>query len=270
MKLHVAVWAGSLLLALVVGMALASLVWTPYGPLSIDLTSRLLAPNAAHWLGTDEFGRDVLSRIMTAAASSLIVASLTVGIALIIGGCVGLAAGYFGGLADRLLMVFNDTLLAFPNVLFAFAVIVIAGQSKYGIVIGLGPAYAPTVARVVRSSVLSLRERAYVESSRVMGNSSAYTLFRHVLPNCTAPLLMLATSLFGWIILAEGTLNFLGLGVPPPAPTWGNMLASGRPYIEAAPWLCIAPGMCFALTLLAVNMLGDALRDRLDPRTRKF
>lgn len=259
-------WAGVTLISAFFGMALVSIVWTPYPPGVVEVGSRLLSPDTSHWLGTDEFGRDVLSRIMSAAATSLLVASLTMSVALLVGVSVGLIAGFYSGPTDRVLMIINDALLAFPNLLFAFAVIAIAGPNKYGIVMGLGPAYAPTVARMVRASVLTLRGRAYVEASRVIGNSAIYTLLRHVLPNCAAPILVLATSLFGWIILAEGTLNFLGLGVPPPSPTWGNMLASGRPYIESAPWLCIAPGLCFALTLLGVNLLGDALRDHLDPR----
>ena len=266
MKRPTVYWIGVVLLAGIVAMALVSVIWTPYPPLGIELASRLLPPDASHWLGTDEFGRDVLSRIMVAAATSLLVATLTICVSLVIGVFVGAIAGFFGGPVDRILMVFNDALLAFPNVLFAFGVIVIAGPNKYGIILGLGPAYAPTVVRMVRGTVVALRARAYVEASRVIGNSAGYTLLRHVLPNCTTPILMLATSLFGWVVLAEGTMNFLGLGVPPPAPTWGNMLASGRPYLEGAPWLCIAPGACFAITLLGINLLGDALRDRLDPR----
>lgn len=266
MKRSAGYWIGIGLISAVAAMALTSMVWTPYPPLDIEPGSRLLAPGVSHWLGTDEFGRDVLSRIMVAGATSLLLAALTICVAILVGVVIGAIAGFFNGPVDRTLMVLNDAMLAFPNVLFAFGVIVIAGPSKYGIVLGLGAAYAPTVARMVRGTVVSLRGRAYVESSRIIGNSAIYTLLHHVLPNCTTPILMLATSLFGWIVLAEGTLNFLGLGVPPPAPTWGNMLASGRPYIEAAPWLCLAPGLSFAMTLLGINLLGDALRDRLDPR----
>src|SRR5690606_30459406 len=129
-------------------------------------------------------------------------------------------------------------------------------------------AYTPTVVRIVRGAVMSLREREFVEASRVMGNSNAYTMLRHILPNCIAPLTVLATSMFGWVLLAESALSFLGLGVPPPAPTWGNMLASGRPFISQAVWLAIFPGLCISLTLLGINLLGDALRDKLDPRMR--
>jgi peptide/nickel transport system permease protein len=142
------------------------------------------------------------------------------------------------------------------------------GANKYGIVFALGLAYTPSVARVVRGTVLSLREKEFVEASRVMGNSELFTMVRHVLPNCIAPLTVLATSMFGWVILAESGLSFLGLGVPPPAPTWGNMLSASRPFMAQAVWLGVLPGLCISLTLLGINLLGDALRDRLDPRMR--
>jgi peptide/nickel transport system permease protein len=165
-------------------------------------------------------------------------------------------------------MAFNDALLAFPGILLALGLLAVFGANKYGIIVALGLAYAPSVARVVRGTVLSLREREFIAASRVMGNSELYTMARHVLPNTVAPLTVLATSMFGYVLLAESALSFLGLGVPPPAPTWGNMLAGGRPYIDQAVWLGIFPGLCISLTLLGINLLGDAVRDRLDPRMR--
>ena len=142
------------------------------------------------------------------------------------------------------------------------------GANKYGIILALGLAYTPSVARIVRGAVLSLREKEFIEASRVMGNSEIFTMVRHILPNCIAPMTVLATSMFGWVLLSESALSFLGLGVPPPAPTWGNMLASSRPFIAQAVWLGIFPGLCISLTLLGINLLGDAVRDRLDPRMR--
>jgi peptide/nickel transport system permease protein len=142
------------------------------------------------------------------------------------------------------------------------------GANQYGIIVALGLAYTPSVARVVRGAVMSLREREFIRASRTMNNSELYTMLRHVLPNCLAPLIVLGTSMFGWTLLSESALSFLGLGVPPPAPTWGNMLAAGRPFIEQAAWLAIFPGLCISLTLLGINLLGDALRDRLDPQMR--
>jgi len=142
------------------------------------------------------------------------------------------------------------------------------GANQYGIILALGLAYTPSVTRIVRGTVLSLREKEFIESSRVLGNSELYTMARHILPNCIAPLTVLATSMFGWVILAESALSFLGLGVPPPAPTWGNMLAEARPFMAQATYLSIFPGLCIALTLLGINFLGDAVRDLLDPRMK--
>jgi len=261
---------GGLLVGALFSVALVSLFWTPYDPLALNLRFRLNAPSAIHWLGTDEFGRDVLSRAMAGAGTSLLVAALTVALAVTCGTLLGLVAGFFRGATDRVLMVCNDALLAFPGILLALGVMVIVGANKFGIVVALGIAYTPSAVRLVRSAVLSLREKEYIEASRVIGNSELYTLLRHVLPNCSAPLLVLATSMFGWVILAESALSFLGLGVPPPAPTWGNMLSAGRPYIESAAWLGIAPGLCISLSLLGINLLGDAVSDWFDPRMERL
>ena len=266
MKLRANALIGGSLVGIVGLMALVSVFWTPYSPLGLQLRARLQAPSAQFLLGTDEFGRDVLSRLMAGAGTSILVAASTVLLALVLGVVVGLVAGYVRGWTDRVLMVGNDALLAFPGILLALGVMVIIGANKWGIVLALGLAYAPTAVRVVRGTVLSLREKEYIEASRVIGNSGLRTVFVHILPNCVAPLVVLATSMFGWVILAESALSFLGLGVPPPAPTWGNMLAASRPYMETAAWLSIAPGLCIALTLLGINLLGDSLRDRLDPR----
>ena len=266
MKLRANALLGGGLVGAVGVMALLSAFWTPSNPLALSIRQRLQAPSAQFLLGTDEFGRDVLSRIMAGAGTSMVVAGMTVLVALVLGVVVGLIAGYARGWVDRILMVFNDALLAFPGILLALGIMVIIGANQWGIVLALGLAYAPTAVRVVRGTVLSLREKEYIEASRVIGNSGLRTVFVHILPNCVAPLVVLATSMFGWVILAESALSFLGLGVPPPAPTWGNMLSSDRPYIESASWLGIAPGFCIAITLLGINLLGDALRDWLDPR----
>jgi peptide/nickel transport system permease protein len=257
---------GSALLIFICGMAFIALFWTPYDPAAIKLIARIKPPSAQFWLGTDEFGRDVVSRLMAGAVQSMTVAILTVAFAITVGTITGLIAGYTRGTVDRILMVFSDALLAFPGTLLALGLMVISGPNKYGIILALGIAFAPSVLRVVRASVLSAREREYVEASRVIGNSELATMFRHVLPNCTAPIVVLATSMFGWVVLAESGLSFLGLGVPPPAPTWGNMLSAARTYIKRAPWLGLAPGICISMTLLGINLLGDALRDRFDPR----
>lgn len=266
MKLRANATIGGLLIATLVGMAVTAAFWTPYDPLRVNLRARLRPPSALYWLGTDEFGRDVLSRIMAGASASIVVALLTVACAIIAGSLIGVTTGYLRGWTDRAIMAVNDALLAFPGILLALAVMVVVGANQFSIVLALGLAYMPSVVRVVRGTVLSIREKEYIEASRVIGNSELYSMLRHVLPNSLAPVAVLATSMFGWVILAESALSFLGLGVPPPAATWGSMLAASRPYMESAAWLSIAPGLCIALTLLGINLLGDSLRDRLDPR----
>ena len=257
---------GCLILGSIVLAAILGAIWTPYNPLQIDFTARLSPPAAGHWLGTDEFGRDVLSRIMAGASNSLSISFLTVCAAVAMGTVIGVLSGYSRGLVDRVLMSVNDAILAFPGILFALGLMAVLGANKYGIILALSIAYTPTVVRVVRGAVLSLRELEFVEASRVMGNSELYTMARHVLPNCIAPLTVLSTSMFGLVILSESALSFLGLGSPPPAPTWGNMLAASRQFIGTAPWLGVFPGVMISLALLGVNLVGDAVRDWLDPR----
>ncbi len=259
---------GGVIVAIVLATALLGAVWTPRDPLGISFATRLKPPSAQFWLGTDEFGRDVLSRLMIGASTSVWISLLTVSFAVVLGTAIGVLTGFMRGWTDRIIMAFNNALLAFPGLLLALGLLAVVGANKYGIILALGLAYTPSVTRIVRGTVLSLREREFIESSRVLGNSELYTMLRHVLPNCVAPLTVLATSMFGWVILAESALSFLGLGVPPPAPTWGNMLASARPFMAQATYLSIFPGICISLTLLGINLLGDAVRDRLDPRMR--
>ena len=252
---------GALLLTIGVG-----LVWMPYDPIAIDLAHPLGPPALNHWFGTDEFGRDVLSRSMLGARISVLIALATVVVAITLGTTLGLLAGYLRGWTDRLLMMGTDTVLAFPGILLALALIAVLGSSNGSIILALSTAYTPSVVRVVRSTVMSIREREFIEASRSAGDSALETIVRHVLPNVLPPVVVLATSLFGWAMLSESALSFLGVGVPPPAPTWGNMLSASRPYMDIAGWLSIVPGLCIAGTLLGINLLGDALRDWLDPR----
>jgi peptide/nickel transport system permease protein len=266
MKMRANTAIGGFLIGILFATAVTAAFWTPFDPLKVNLRARLQPPSALYWLGTDEFGRDVLSRVMVGAGTSVVISFLTVLLAVAAGMAIGCAAGYVRGWTDRIIMAVNDALLAFPGILLALAVMIVVGANKVGLILALGLAYIPSVVRVVRGTVLSIREKEYIEASRVIGNSEAYSMVRHVMPNAIAPVVVLATSMFGWVLLAESALSFLGLGVPPPAPTWGNMLAASRPFMETAAWLSIAPGLCIALTLLGVNLLGDSLRDRLDPR----
>jgi peptide/nickel transport system permease protein len=265
-RLHLNALLGVGLVGLLLAVIFLGFVWLPYDPLAIDLDHTLAPPSPAHWLGTDEFGRDVAARAMLGARISAAIAVETVVVAIGCGVALGILAGYVRGWTERLLMTLSDAILAFPGILLALAVIAVVGPSRSSIVLALSIAYLPATIRVVRSATLSIREREYVEASKAAGDGPLYTMARHVLPNVLPAVLVLATSLFGWVVLSESALSFLGVGVPPPAPTWGNMLSSARPYMAVASWLSIAPGVCIVLTLLGVNMLGDALRDRLDPR----
>lgn len=265
-KLSLSAIVGGALVGLLVVTVLVSFFWTPVDPLAIDLNATLAPPSARHWLGSDEFGRDVFSRAMAGARISVGIALTTVACAVAAGTVIGVAAGFLRGPVDRILMTFNDAMLAFPGMLLALGVIAVFGAGAGSIIAALSIAYLPSVVRVVRGSVLSIREREYVEASRVMGNSEVYSMIRHVAPNASPQIVVLATSMFGWVLLSESALSFLGVGVPAPAPTWGNMLASARPYLDSAAWLGVTPGLCIAGALLGVNLLSDALRDRFDPR----
>lgn len=264
-----AVVGGALLLAMVTVAALGA-VDPAYDPIAVDFLHRLVGPSAAHWLGTDEWGRDVLSRLLAGGLVSVGIAALTSLLATTVGALVGAAAGYLGGWLDRAVMAVMDALLAFPALIMALALVAILSAGPLTPVLALSAAYLPSVVRVVRASVLVLRRSEFIEASTVMGNGRAYTLARHVLPNTVAPVVVLATSLFGWALLAESALSFLGLGAPPPAPSWGGMLSDSRNYFEDAPWLAVAPGLAISLSLLGVNLFGDALRDLLDPRMRNL
>ncbi|HEX7916371.1 ABC transporter permease [Rudaea sp.] len=261
---------GAALIAVMLIAAVFGVMYTPYDPIINNLHLRLVAPSGQHWLGTDEWGRDVFSRLLNGASISVFVSFSTVLVSVAIGALVGALTGYFSGWPSRVVMLFIDALLAFPSLIMALGVIAVFGASSTGVIIALSLTYIPAVARVVRANVLSLREKEYVEASRVMGNAELYTMLRHALPNAVAPIIVLATALFGWALLAESALSFLGLGVPPPESSWGGMLADSRNYVSDAPWLAIAPGLAISLSLLGVNLFGDALRDEFDPHMKNL
>ena len=260
---------GGLLVGLLLLAVLLAYVWTPHNPLAIDLQQRFAGPSAEHWLGTDQFGHDVLSRAMAGARISVPLALVTVLCATSLGLVIGTLAGFLRGPVEATLMTINDALIAFPGIILALTLVAVLGAGAASIVLALTVAYLPTVVRVVRASVLSIRTREYLEASRVMGNSALYSMLRHVVPNTMPQVAVLATSMFGWVLLSESALSFLGVGIPAPAPTWGNMLASAKPYLNTAGWLAVVPGLCIVATVLGTNLLSDALRDRFDPRVTR-
>ncbi|WP_323779407.1 ABC transporter permease [Leisingera sp.] len=258
---------GALLIGLVFCTALLGSVYTPHDPLKSDLLNRFAAASPAHPLGTDMFGRDILSRLMRGAWVSVSIGLGTLVIPVLLGTFLGAAAGFLRGWFDRLLIMVLDALMAFPGLLIALGLMAVIGPNRYGVILALSVAYLPAVTRVVRGAVLSVSQSEYVEASATMGNSRLYTLIVHVLPNCMAPLIVLTTMMFGWVLLAESALSFLGLGVPPPEPSWGNILAEAKAHLVRYPVLGLLPGLCISIALLGVNLLGDALRDELDPKS---
>ncbi len=261
---------GTILLGVVVIMAVIGVIGTSYDPLALSYEDRMQPPSWKHWLGTDQFGRDGLARLLAAASTSLMVSFLTVAFALSLGSVVGIVSGFLGGRVDRFTMMVVDAFMAFPGILLALSIMAIIGPQTYGVVLALGLAYAPNVVRVARGTVLSLKQKEFIEASRALGNSEFYTMLVHIAPNCISPLTVIATSIFGGALMSESALSFLGLGVPPPAPTFGGLLSDARLFMESAPWLSIFPGIAISVALLGINLFGDALRDKFDPRMNQL
>lgn len=248
------------------GAVLADLIAT-HDPIRIRARERLRPPSAANWFGTDNFGRDVFSRVIYGSRLSLEIGFYTVVITGLVGTALGAIAGYFRRL-DEILMRTMDALMAFPSIMLAIAITAALGPSKFNVMLALSAVYAPRTARIVRGSVLVVREMDYVHAARTVGAGDWRIMTRHVLPNCMAPLIVQLTFVFAYAILAEAVLSFLGLGPPPPTPTWGNIVAEGRDYIREAYWITMFPGLAIALTVLGLNLLGDGLRDVFDPRMK--
>ncbi len=262
-------WLG---LFLVGSISLASLLapWlTPFDPTALDVNAILQPPGGAHLLGTDALGRDVLARLLFGGRVSLWVGFVAVGLSVSIGLILGLCAGYFGGLVDELIMRGVDVMLCFPSFFLILAVIAFLNPSLFNIMIVIGLTSWMGVARLVRAETLTLRGREFVLAARVSGMRAPGILLFHILPNAAAPVLVSATLGVAGAILVESSLSFLGLGVQPPMPSWGNMLMEGKEVLEVAPWLSIFPGLAILLTVLGYNLLGESLRDILDPRLRQ-
>jgi peptide/nickel transport system permease protein len=258
---------GGVLLIIVLAAVFADQV-SPYSPIQQNLRNRLQPPSAEHWLGTDQFGRDILSRILYGGRASLQAGFISVGIALAVGGIIGIIAGFYGGVIDNILMSLIDVLLALPAFLLALAIAVALGASFTNVMVAVGIAYVPSFARITRSAVISVRELDYVTASRAAGARDGRTMFIHILPNVLSPVIVQVTLSLAGAILSAAGLSFLGLGVRPPTPEWGAMLNSAREHIRTAPWAVTYPGLAIMITVLALNLVGDGLRDALDPRSR--
>ncbi|MDB5363343.1 MAG: peptide transporter permease [Rhodospirillales bacterium] len=258
---------GAIILVIVLLATLAADLIAPYSPLKNDFRYRLGAPNAVHLMGTDNFGRDVLSRVLYGGRTSLAIGLMVVLASTFFGTLIGVAGGYFSRL-DNPVMRLMDALMAFPGVLLAIALAAVLGPSVLDVVIALTVTYAPRTARIVRAAVLVVRRMEYIDAARVAGAGHLRIIWRHVLPNSLGPLIVQMTFIFAVSILAEAVLSFVGVGPPPPTPSWGNIIADGRSYIPSAPWISLFPGLVIAITVLGVNLMGDGLRDVLDPRLK--
>jgi peptide/nickel transport system permease protein len=265
-RASLALWLGAALTGLFVFAVLLSLVWTPYPVDAMDMAARLRPPSAAHWFGTDHFGRDVLSMILVGARNSLAVAVVAAGVGLLVGAPLGLLAAAKGGLTDELVMRSNDLIFAFPSLLLAIMITAVAGPGAINALIAIGIFNIPVFARVARGAALSLWTRDYVLAARVAGKRPGLISLQHILPNIANLLIVQGAIQFSMGVLAEAALSYVGLGAQPPTPSWGRMLNEAQTMIAFAPWLAIFPGVVIVLSVLGLNLLGDGLRDLFDPK----
>ncbi len=261
---HPTIIIGALLL-LAITLAAVFAPWIARDPIGFEPINRLKGPSSAFWLGTDALGRDVFARMVYGARISLVVGLTVAVISVVVGSVIGLLAGYFKGI-DAVVMRLMDGIMAIPSILLAIALVALLGSSVTVVIIAISIPEIPRVTRLVRSVVLAVRDLPFVEAARSNGTRVGKLLRRHILPSTIAPLIVQSTYICASAILTEAGLSFLGAGTPPEIPTWGNMIAGNRLYLQIAPWTIFAPGICLALVVLAVNLLGDGLRDRLDPR----
>lgn len=259
---------GLAILLLMILCALAADLIAPYPYELQDYAHVFELPNKAHWLGTDNFGRDILSRVIHGARISLLVGFSSIITAIIVGGLLGAVSGFYGGKVDNILMRAMDILMSIPGMLMAISLAAAMGPGLTNMVIAIAIADIPGYARVVRSSVLTIKDQEYIEAAQSIGASDARIILKHIIPNCVAPIIVQATLGMAGAILSASSLSFLGLGIQPPTPEWGSMLSSARQYIMNYPHMCIFPGIAIMITIFALNMLGDGLRDALDPRLK--
>jgi peptide/nickel transport system permease protein len=258
---------GGIIVLLMVIQGLAAPALLRSDPTAIDVERILAPPSASHWLGTDDFGRDLLSRIVYGTRLSLLVGFSVLVFILLLGGLLGLIAGYFPA-ADAVIMRIMDALMAFPAILLALTVMAVAGPATFNVVAALGIAYSPRMARLARAAVLTVRKEDYIEAVRSLGATQLRIMRKHVMPNALAPVIVQGTFTFAYAILGEAALSFVGLGAVPPTPSLGNILADARPVIREAPWMIAFPSLTLSVTILGLNLFGDGIRDVLDPRMR--
>lgn len=263
-----AAWVGFILLVLVVGAAIFAPLIAPFAPDKVDTPSRLQPPSLQHLFGTDALGRDMFSRVVFGSQLTLQIGVIALAIAAFFGILIGLITGYYGGWIDGIFMRFIDLLLAFPGILLALMIVSTLGPNLTNAMIAVGISSIPGFARLVRGSVLSIRELEYITAARAIGVSSPRILWKAILPNAMAPIIVLATLLFPDAVLVAASLSFIGLGAQPPSPEWGALLVDGRLYIQSASWLITFPGLAIFITIMGSNLLGNALRDVLDPHLR--
>ena len=260
---------GLALIVVLFVMALFADVIAPFTYSKQNLMHAFEPPSAQYIFGTDEFGRDIFSRIVYGARISLQVGFIAVGISMFIGGFLGALAGYYGGKIDNVIMRIMDVLLSIPSILLAIAIAASLGPGLFNLMIAVGISAIPNYARIVRGSVLSIRGQEFVEAAKAVGSSDLRIIFKHIIPNCTAPIIVQATLGVATAILTAAGLSFIGLGIQPPIPEWGAMLSSGRSYIRDYPYMTLFPGLAIMITILALNFVGDGLRDALDPKLKR-
>jgi peptide/nickel transport system permease protein len=256
------------IITMLIFTAIFGSVLAPYNPNSIEMSNRFAPPSLEHFMGTDDFGRDILSRIMVGTRVSLQVGIIAVGLAATVGTTLGLVAGYTGRITDEIIMRLMDILFAFPAILLAIAIMAALGKGITNAMIAIGIVYVPIFARIARGSVLTVREEEFVDAARAVGSSNGRIMVRHIFPNILSPLIVETTLSLSFAILAEAALSFFGLGTQPPDPSWGRMLSEGRAYFQQSVWMASWPGLAIMLTVLGFNLLGDGLRDALDPRLK--
>lgn len=261
---------GLILIGILVLLAIFADVIADYNTVVIkqNLMERMQGPSAGHWLGTDEFGRDIMARMIHGARVSLQVGLIAVGIAIIIGGALGAVAGYYGGWLENIIMRVMDVFLAIPSILLAIAIVSALGPNLFNLMLAIGISSVPSYARIVRASVMSIRDQEFIEAARAIGANDLRIILKHIIPNALAPVIVQATLGVAGAILSTAGLSFIGMGIQPPAPEWGAMLSGGRQYLRNAWHIATFPGIAIVITILALNLLGDGLRDALDPRLK--